>query len=77
MTATFVIGFLPRGRFRALVYDHAYRASFRIMARSLSSIITIHNPQYKPKPGGLCTANHTTTFDVCILSTETTFSLVI
>ncbi|XP_044002690.1 glycerol-3-phosphate acyltransferase 3 isoform X2 [Aphidius gifuensis] len=76
MTATFVIGFLPRGRFRALVYDHAYRTSFRIMARSLSSIITIHNPQYKPKPGGLCTANHTTTFDVCILSTETTFSLI-
>lgn len=43
----------------------------------MSSVITIHNDEYKPKSGGICVANHTSTFDVAILSTQTTFCLVI
>lgn len=46
------------------------------MSQSLSATITIHNPENKPKPGGMCVANHTSTIDVPILSTQTTFSLV-
>lgn len=46
------------------------------MSQSLSATITIHNPENKPKPGGMCVANHTSAIDVPILSTQTTFSLV-
>ncbi|KAK0078905.1 hypothetical protein PV325_001988 [Microctonus aethiopoides] len=74
--ATAIIGFLPAGTVKSWIYDYVYRTSFRIMSRSLSSVITIHNPENKPKSSGLCTANHTSTIDVCILSTQTTFSLV-
>ncbi|KAK0161378.1 hypothetical protein PV327_009854 [Microctonus hyperodae] len=74
--ATAIIGFLPAGAVKSWIYDYVYRTAFRIMSRSLSSVITIHNPENKPKSGGLCTANHTSTIDVCILSTQTTFSLV-
>lgn len=44
--------------------------------RSLSAVITFHNKEYKPRRNGLCVANHTTTIDVAVLATETSFSLV-
>ncbi|XP_001605445.1 glycerol-3-phosphate acyltransferase 3 isoform X1 [Nasonia vitripennis] len=75
IAATFCIGFLPNGWLKRWANDYATRTSFRLMSRSLSSLITIHNPEYKPK-SGICVANHTSTIDACILSTETTFSLV-
>lgn len=46
------------------------------MARSLTGIITIYNKQYRPKAGGVCVANHTTPYDVVILSTDNCYSLV-
>ncbi|XP_003424471.1 glycerol-3-phosphate acyltransferase 3 isoform X4 [Nasonia vitripennis] len=75
IAATFCIGFLPNGWLKRWANDYATRTSFRLMSRSLSSLITIHNPEYKPK-SGICVANHTSTIDACILSTETTFSLI-
>ncbi|KAK9295934.1 hypothetical protein QLX08_009902 [Tetragonisca angustula] len=74
--ATFLIGFLPNGFIKKWTYNKASLIAFRIMSQSLSAAITIHNPEYKPKPGGLCVANHTSTIDVSILSTQITFSLV-
>ncbi|KAF3424120.1 hypothetical protein E2986_07561 [Frieseomelitta varia] len=74
--ATFLIGFLPNGFIKKWAYNKASLIAFRIMSQSLSAAITIHNPEYKPKPGGLCVANHTSTIDVSILSTQITFSLV-
>lgn len=74
--STSSIGFLPNGSMKRWANDHATRIFFRIMSRSLSSLITVHNPENKPKSGGICVANHTSTIDVCILSTDTTFSLV-
>ncbi|XP_025986549.1 glycerol-3-phosphate acyltransferase 3 isoform X1 [Solenopsis invicta] len=76
VVVTFFIGFLPNGRIKRWANHQGTVISFRIMSRALSAQITIHNPEYKPKKGGVCVSNHTTTFDVCILSTQTTFSLI-
>ncbi|XP_011153593.2 glycerol-3-phosphate acyltransferase 3 isoform X1 [Harpegnathos saltator] len=73
---TFLIGFLPNGRVKRWANNQGNLIAFRIMSRSISSLITVHNPEYKPKNGGVCVVNHTSTLDVCILSTQTTFSLV-
>lgn len=50
--------------------------TFRILARSLSGVLTFHNTEYRPTTGGVCVANHTTPIDVLILSTQSRFSLV-
>ncbi|XP_072747202.1 glycerol-3-phosphate acyltransferase 3 isoform X2 [Anoplolepis gracilipes] len=73
---TCLIGFLPNGRVKCWMNNQASLIAFRIMSRSIAGMITIHNPQYKPKNGGVCVANHTSTLDICILSTLTTFSLI-
>ncbi|XP_036150500.1 glycerol-3-phosphate acyltransferase 4-like isoform X3 [Monomorium pharaonis] len=76
VVVTFFIGFLPNGRIKRWANNQASLIAFRIMSCSLSSVITVHNPEYKPKNAGMCVSNHTSTIDVCILSTQTTFSLV-
>ncbi|KAL7297948.1 hypothetical protein TKK_0008966 [Trichogramma kaykai] len=76
LLTTFSIGFLPSYKLKRWVNDITSRIFFRIMAAGLSAQIDIHNPEFKPKTGGICVANHTSTIDVCILSTDTTFSLV-
>ncbi|XP_076164849.1 glycerol-3-phosphate acyltransferase 4 isoform X2 [Ptiloglossa arizonensis] len=73
---TFCIASLPNGFIKQWTYNKASLIAFRLIAQSVSATITIHNPEYKPKPGGMCVANHTSTIDVCILSTQTAFSLV-
>ncbi|XP_043247975.1 glycerol-3-phosphate acyltransferase 4 isoform X4 [Colletes gigas] len=73
---TFCIASLPNGFIKQWAYNKASLIAFRVISRSISAIITVHNPEYKPKTGGMCVANHTSTIDVCILSTQTAFSLV-
>ncbi|XP_076630254.1 glycerol-3-phosphate acyltransferase 4 isoform X1 [Colletes latitarsis] len=73
---TFCIALLPNGFIKQWAYNKASLIAFRVIAQSISAIITVHNPEYKPKTGGMCVANHTSTIDVCILSTQTAFSLV-
>lgn len=74
--STFVVGFVPESRFKRWLNERAFIMTFRILARSLSVVLTFHNRQYQPKGGGVCVANHTTPIDVVILSTESSFSLV-
>ncbi|XP_055917842.1 glycerol-3-phosphate acyltransferase 3 isoform X1 [Eupeodes corollae] len=62
---------------RQPVASLCYKLTFRIFARSLSTVITVHNEQYKPKKAGFCVANHTSPIDIAVLSTDCTFSLVI
>lgn len=71
-----LIGLIPEGRIKRFVNRRCYIIAFRIMARSLTGVITFYNKQYKPKDGGVCVANHTTPYDVVILSTDNCFSLV-
>lgn len=73
--AMLLIGLVPDGHMKRWLHKHAYLITFRILARSLSAIITVHNKQYMPS-GGVCVANHTSPIDIVMLSTENCFSLV-
>jgi hypothetical protein len=70
------VGFIPHERFRRWVNDRLSLIVFRIIVRSLSTVITIHNEEYKPKNCGFCVANHTSPIDVAVLSTDCTYSMV-
>lgn len=74
--ATFVVGYIPESDFKRWLNKKAFKMTFRILARSLSVVLTFHNQEYKPNKSGICVANHTTPVDVVILSTESCFSLV-
>lgn len=77
MVATLaLVGLIPVKETRRYLNDLAFKISFRIICRSLSAVVTIHNKEYRPKHCGFCVANHTTPIDIAILSTDCSFSLV-
>lgn len=76
LSSTGVLSFFPKCWLKNWLVNHAYRIAFRILACSLTVILTSHNVQYRPRAGGVCVANHTSPIDVGILSTETTFALI-
>ncbi|CAO1432921.1 unnamed protein product [Diamesa hyperborea] len=71
-----IVGLVPFERYRFWLNDKTFKIAFRIIARSLSAVINIHNEEYKPRNRGFCVANHTSPIDVAILSTDCTYSLV-
>jgi glycerol-3-phosphate O-acyltransferase 3/4 len=71
-----LVGMVPHQRLRRKMNDAASLIGNRIIARSVSAVMTFHNEQYKPKSGGFCVANHTTPIDVNILSSDCVYSLV-
>lgn len=71
------VGLLPAGWFKRWLNARIYKISFRMLARSLSLVLTIHNREYMPNGAGVCVANHTTPIDVVLLSTENVFSMVL
>lgn len=76
LLTTCLVGDLPNGQFKRWIVRKTYIIAFRIMARSLSGVIRIHNKEYSPKNNGMCVANHTSPVDVLILSTDNNYSLV-
>lgn len=71
-----LVGLIPMRETRQYFNDLAFKIAFRIVCRSLSAVITIHNKEYRPKQCGFCVANHTTPIDIAILSTDCSFSLI-
>lgn len=71
-----LVGLIPNDKIRRYFGDLAYQLMFRILIRSVSTVLTFHNKEYKPKNVGFCVANHTTPMDIAMLSTETTYCLV-
>lgn len=77
MVATLaLVGMIPVKETRRYLNDLAFKISFRIICRSLSAVVTIHNKEFRPNNCGFCVANHTTPIDIAILSTDCSFSLV-
>lgn len=74
--STAVIGYIPEGKFKKLLYWHVCLTCFRILARSFSAIVTYHNKENKAKGGGICVANHTSPIDVVILACDNCYALV-
>ncbi|CAH1978491.1 unnamed protein product [Acanthoscelides obtectus] len=77
VASTALIGYLPNGCFKRWINRKMYVISNRILVRSLSSIVSIHNKQWRPKSGSVCVANHTTPVDVVMLSMDNCYSLVL
>lgn len=71
-----IIGMVPAGDFRRWLNKKLFIISFRVIARSFSGIIRFHNKQWMPLCGSTCVANHTSPYDVVILSTDNCYSMV-
>ncbi|CAH0553215.1 unnamed protein product [Brassicogethes aeneus] len=73
---TGLISFLPESTFKICLVEKCYVISFRILTRSVSAIINIHNKQWRPQKASVCVANHTTPIDVVFLSNDNAYSLI-
>ncbi|XP_076812046.1 glycerol-3-phosphate acyltransferase 3-like isoform X2 [Clavelina lepadiformis] len=49
---------------------------FRIICRGFSAVVTYHDRENMPKPGGICVANHTTTLDAAILMQDRPYAIL-
>lgn len=76
VVSTFIIGYMEDSDRKRRYCHESTKIAWRLMLRSMSSVITVHNIENRPKGGGICVSNHTTVIDVCVLSTITHFSLV-
>ena len=76
VVAMTIVGFVPFEDLRLWMNNKVSLVAYRIIIRSLSALIIVHNEEYQPKNCGFCVANHTSPIDVAILSTDCTYSLV-
>lgn len=76
VVALTIVGFVPFEDLRIWMNNKVSLVAYRIIIRSLSALIIVHNEEYQPKNCGFCVANHTSPIDVAILSTDCTYSLV-
>lgn len=76
MTTTALASNIPECSLKRWLYAKAYISSFRILARSLTCLVKVHNKQHRPTGGSICVANHTTPYDVVVLSIDNNYSLV-
>nr|CAI5860617.1 unnamed protein product [Callosobruchus analis] len=77
VSSTALIGYLPDGWLKRWVNRKMYVVSNRILVRSLSGIVRIHNKHWRPSSGSVCVANHTSPVDVIMISTDNCYSLVL
>ncbi|XP_070503039.1 glycerol-3-phosphate acyltransferase 3-like isoform X2 [Chironomus tepperi] len=71
-----LVGFIPFEDLRIWMNNKVSLVAHRIIIRSLSASIVVHNEEYQPKSCGFCVANHTSPIDVAILSADCTYSLI-
>lgn len=76
LITTTTIGKLPECGFKRWLNYRCYVIAFRILTRSLSAVITVHNKQWRPPGGTICVANHTSPIDCIILSNDNCYSLI-
>lgn len=72
---TALVGYVNPGDFKRLLNKYVSIMCFGILSRAISSVITYHNEENKPK-NGICVANHTSPIDVLILMCDNCYSLV-
>uniref|UniRef100_A0AC35U5F2 PlsC domain-containing protein n=1 Tax=Rhabditophanes sp. KR3021 TaxID=114890 RepID=A0AC35U5F2_9BILA len=74
--STAFVGLIPKSALKRKTYETCMLVSHRILSRSISAIIHIHNPENRTKTGGICVANHTSPMDVMILGTDNCYALI-
>ncbi|XP_076460809.1 glycerol-3-phosphate acyltransferase 3-like [Babylonia areolata] len=73
--STAFIGYLPSGSFKKRLYRNTSLMTFRMISRSLSTVINFHDEENRVK-NGICVANHTSPVDVFMLSCDNAYALV-
>lgn len=71
-----LVSLIPHEKYRRWMNDKVSFVAFRIITRSLSAVIKIHNEEYRPKQCGFCVSNHTSPIDTAILASDCTYSMV-
>ncbi|XP_050505811.1 glycerol-3-phosphate acyltransferase 4 isoform X2 [Diabrotica virgifera virgifera] len=72
---TALVGYVKPGEFKTSINKYVSIMCFGILSRAISSVITYHNEENKPK-NGICVANHTSPIDVLILMCDNCYSLI-
>ncbi|XP_014271501.1 glycerol-3-phosphate acyltransferase 3 [Halyomorpha halys] len=72
---TAIVGYIPEGAFKRWTNRKVSVLCFNILSSALSSVVTYHNPQNRPKKG-ICVANHTSPIDVLVLMCDNSYSLI-
>ncbi|XP_049788972.1 glycerol-3-phosphate acyltransferase 3 isoform X2 [Schistocerca nitens] len=72
---TAVVGYVPEGPFKRWLNHRVSIMCFGVLSSALSSVITYHNPENRPK-SGICVANHTSPIDVLVLACDNCYALI-
>ncbi|XP_044258165.1 glycerol-3-phosphate acyltransferase 4 isoform X2 [Tribolium madens] len=72
---TALVGYVKEGNFKQKLNKYVSIMCFGILSNAISSVITYHNEENKPK-SGICVANHTSPIDVLILMCDNCYSLI-
>lgn len=69
------LAYIPECEFKKFLYRRTILTCFHLLSRWLGVVLHFHNTEYRPKKG-IAVSNHTTPFDVLLLSTDNCYSLV-
>ena len=72
---TAIVGYVPDAPFKRWLNQRVLVMCFAVLSSALSSVITYHNPENRPKTG-ICVANHTSPIDALVLMCDNCYSLV-
>lgn len=72
---TALVGYVTEGAFKQWLNRKVSIMCFGVLSSAISSLITYHNPENRPK-NGICVANHTSPIDVLVLMCDNCYSLV-
>ncbi|KAF5302635.1 hypothetical protein FQR65_LT08476 [Abscondita terminalis] len=72
---TGLVGYIPNSAIKQWVNRYVSVMCFGVLSGALSSVITYHNPENRPK-NGICVANHTSPIDVLVLMCDNCYSLI-
>ncbi|XP_049820101.1 glycerol-3-phosphate acyltransferase 3 isoform X1 [Aethina tumida] len=76
VVSTSILGCIIDCKVKRWLIKQSYITSFRMMVRSVTGIVNIHNKQWRPATGSIVVANHTTPVDVAFLSVDNVYSLI-
>uniref|UniRef100_A0A1Y1LF29 Phospholipid/glycerol acyltransferase domain-containing protein n=2 Tax=Photinus pyralis TaxID=7054 RepID=A0A1Y1LF29_PHOPY len=72
---TGLVGYIPNTAFKQWLNRYVSIMCFGVLSGALSSVITYHNAENRPK-NGICVANHTSPIDVLVLMCDNCYSLI-
>uniref|UniRef100_A0ABD2X4F6 Phospholipid/glycerol acyltransferase domain-containing protein n=1 Tax=Trichogramma kaykai TaxID=54128 RepID=A0ABD2X4F6_9HYME len=72
---TAIVGYMPDSEFKRWLNQRVLIMCFAVLSSALSSVITYHNVENKPKTG-ICVANHTSPIDALVLMCHNCYSLI-